>query len=221
MLPGRLSRRELLRRLGALALAASAPAEAFAATPLTVICRDAWGARPPRGSFRRHEIRRATVHHSGVVLNANANAPARFRSHQRAHQARGWPDIAYHLLIDRSGYVYEGRPRWAVGDTSTAYDPEGHLLVLCEGHFGEQEPSEAQVGALVTLLAWAVRRYGVPASAIRGHGDYARTECPGVALERRLPGVRRRVRGTRVPGLEPLCGEAARRRVRAIEAAAG
>jgi hypothetical protein len=186
-----------------------------------VICRQAWGARRPQGSFQRHRIRRITVHHSAVVLTDNRLAPDRLRDHQAAHQSRGWPDIAYHLLIDRNGNVYEGRPRWAVGDTATNYDPRGHLQVMCEGHFGRQRPSPAQVSALVDVLAWGVDRYGAGVRTIRGHLDHADTACPGAHLYGRLGEVRRRVRERLAAGgvgFAELCGPEGRARVEAIEA---
>ena len=186
-----------------------------------LICRDAWGARAWRDGLRRHTIKRLTVHHSAVALTDNRQAPGRFRSHQSAHQARGWPDIAYHYLIDRNGNIYKGRPHWAKGDTATDYDPRGHLLVMCEGNFAEQRPSRAQVAALVDVLAWAVREFGVPARLIRGHGHYAHTACPGVGLNRLLHGtIQDRVRERLASGgvrLVKLCGRAGNRRVVAIE----
>lgn len=219
----RLTRRRFLGWLGGVVGAVAIPLRPAAAVQRTVelICRRAWGARRPAGEFDRHRIRRITVHHSAVALRDNSLAPARLRSHQAAHQDRGWPDIAYHLLIDRDGHVYAGRPRWAVGDTSTNYDPRGHLLVMCEGNFQEQRPSPAQVRALVDVLAWAVDRYGVGVRTIRGHLEYADTACPGRGLQRRLGEVRRRVRDRLASGgvrLVDLCGDEGRERVEAIEA---
>jgi N-acetylmuramoyl-L-alanine amidase len=219
----RLSRRRFLGWVAGVLAAAVLPLRNAAAAQRTLelICRRAWGARRPSGDFERHRIRRITVHHSAVALRDNRLAPARLRSHQAAHQDRGWADIAYHLLIDRNGNVYAGRPRWAVGDTSTNYDPRGHLLVMCEGNFQEQRPSEAQVRALVDILAWAVNRYGVGVRSIRGHLEYADTACPGRSLQRRLGEVRRRVRERLAAGgvrLVDLCGDEGRARVEAIEA---
>ncbi|MDQ3954599.1 MAG: N-acetylmuramoyl-L-alanine amidase, partial [Actinomycetota bacterium] len=111
-----MSRRRLLAWTGALAIAASSKgllervdavareiATSAGARTRDAICREAWGARKPKGGFRRHTIRRLTVHHSGAVLRDNSDAPSRFRSYQAGHQAEGWPDIAYHMLIDRHG----------------------------------------------------------------------------------------------------------------------
>jgi hypothetical protein len=221
--PLNLTRRRFLGWLIGLLGAAAVPLRQAAAEQRTIelICRSAWGARKPSGDFHRHRIRRITVHHSAVALRDNRVAPARLRSHQAAHQDRGWADIAYHLLIDRNGNVYAGRPRWAVGDTSTNHDPRGHLLVMCEGKFQEQRPSAAQVRALVDVLAWGVERYDVPVRSIRGHLEHADTACPGRALQRRLGEVRRRVRDRLTAGgvrFVDLCGDEGRARVKAIEA---
>jgi N-acetylmuramoyl-L-alanine amidase len=220
----RLSRRRFLQGLsGLVASGVLRSRTAVAARRFTLICRRAWGARPPSGEFRRHRIRRLTVHHSAVVLTNNRKAPERFRDHQASHQSRGWPDIAYHILIDRNGHVYEGRPLWARGDTATDYRTRGHLLVLCEGNFDRQRPGREQAAALADVLAWAVQRFDVPVSRIRGHRDFAATACPGRRLYRLIEDgtlrrrVRRRLRAGGV-GLDEICGKAARRLVRDIEA---
>ena len=186
------------------------------------ICRDAWDAKPPRGDFARHHVRRITVHHSAVVLRDNRDAPSRLRDHQSYHQSRGWPDIAYHVVIDRHGHVYKGRPSWARGDTATSYDPSGHLLVMCEGNFGEQSTSRAQLRALIHVLAWASKRFDVSPRKIAGHRDFAATACPGARLYRLIEDgvieqrVRRRLRAGGV-AKSNLCGRTGRRRVAAIE----
>jgi hypothetical protein len=217
-----MSRRQLLwvppAALGA-ALLVDDPAFAAHQT-LERIPRSAWGAKPPTGPYARHQIRHLTIHHSAVVLHQNRKAPGQLRSFQADHQSRGWSDIAYHLLIDRHGNVYQGRPLWAVGDTNTSYDPTGHLLVLLLGNFEEQEVSSAQFKAMVAVLAWACARYEIAPRAIRGHRAYATTLCPGAHLQRYISNgtVRRRVR--RRLGevtMRTLGRKAGRRRVREIE----
>ena len=189
---------------------------------IEAICRSAWGAEKPRSGRVEHTIRRITVHHSAVKLTNNRKAPGRLRSHQQAHFANGWPDIAYHILIDRRGHVYRGRnPRYR-GDTSTDYDPTGHLLVMCEGNFDDQGPSTRQVRALVRVLAWGTERYGVPIRRIRSHRDHASTSCPGRRLHAKIAdgSIRKRVRSRRKRGgvtLGRICGTEGRRLVRRIE----
>ncbi len=83
-----------------------------AATPVSrvILCRDAWGAKPPLPGGTPHTLNRMTVHHTAVVLGDNINAPARLRQHQHYHQdTQGWIDIAYHISVDRHGNIYELR----------------------------------------------------------------------------------------------------------------
>lgn len=221
---GRVSRRGALTLLGGAIAMLLPPTRATAATVrrLRLICPSSWGARRKSGPYTRHTITRVTVHHSGIGFHHNRNAPARFRSHQANHQARGWPHIAYHFMIDRRGHIYRGRPEWAKGDTATNYNPRGHLLVMCEGNFEKQKPTNAQTGALVDVLAWAVTKYDLPLGRISGHRDHASTSCPGDHLYRKLKDgrikrrVRRRIKAGGV-SLKPICGDAGEQLVRRIE----
>ncbi len=219
-----ISRRRFLRAAPGAALAVVGALRASAKVRrLELICRRAWGAVKPSGEFERHRIKRMTVHHSASLLTDNSDAPAHFRSHQSGHQARGWPDIAYHVLVDRHGNLYEGRPMWAVPDTATDYDPTGHFTVMCEGNFEEQSPSRAQVAALVDVLAWASVRFDVAPRTIAGHSDHASTACPGSRLQRLIAAgeIRRRVKERLAAGgveLVELCGTEGKQLVDAIEA---
>ncbi len=199
------------------------PATTVAApTIIEVISRAGWGADEPRGGFTEHTIDQITVHHTARVLGDNRQAPAHIRSHQRFHQIeRGWPDIAYHFLIDAAGNVYEGRPVTAVGDTGTNYDPTGHFLIACEGDFDSQEIPAAQLGALEKVVGWALGEFGLGGSpTINGHRDVAATSCPGDFLYPLIAD------GTLVEGalqtgpveLQVLGDEVSGRRVAAIEA---
>lgn len=129
-----------------------------------------------------HLIDRLTVHHTARVLENNREAPEVFRAWRRAHGERGWHDVAYHYLIDGNGHVYEARDVRYRGDTRTDYDTTGHFLVACEGNFEEQQPTSAQLGSLVEVLAWAAVEFDVGVDTIAGHRDYAATACPGELL---------------------------------------
>ena len=150
-----------------------------AASRIDVIPKAAWGAAPVVGEFVEHQIDQMTIHHTAVVLDDNALAPSRLRQHQSYHQSLGWPDLAYHYVIDGNGHVYEGRPVTAVGDTATDYDPTGHLLVCCEGDLNQQEVPAAQYKSLVAVVAWGAAQHGIDLEEIRGHRDVAATTCPG------------------------------------------
>lgn len=161
------------------------PREVQASRAVEVIAREGWGAKKPKvDRLRPHAIERLTVHHSATPLKKNRDAPSHWRLFQKIHR-RKRPDIAYHLLIDRKGNVYEGRPVLASGESTSrkhGYDATGHLLVLCDGNFEVQRPTRKQLIALVDVLAWASVRFGVDPSTISGHRDHAPTACPGRRL---------------------------------------
>jgi hypothetical protein len=149
---------------------------------VSVICREAWGAQPPSSGFTEHKVERITVHHTAAVIEDNRLSPGFTRKHQADHQSLGWPDIAYHFLIDRNGHIYQGRPYTAAGDTRTSYDPTGHLLIAVKGNFEEQDLTEAQLESVIALLAWGVGEFDVAPTEITGHRDWAATACPGEAV---------------------------------------
>lgn len=196
------------------------PSAAVATLPL--VCRDAWGAREPSAGLTPHAIRQLTVHHSAAVASNPTQGPGHLRGFQGFHMDdRGWPDIAYHVAVDRAGVVYELRDWGTVGDTGTDYDPAGHFLLLLDGNFDEHEPSEEQLAAAARVLAWASDHFGVGLDTVSGHRDHASTACPGDALYARLDELQRRAADLRDAGsvtLQRHCGPDASDAVRAVEA---
>jgi hypothetical protein len=154
------------------------------AQELPVIPRVAWGALEPTGPCRPHTIKAISIHHTATVAKDNSQSPRRLRSYQRYHQSnKGWTDLAYHLFIDLDGNIYEGRNMACVGDTATNYDPTGHLLLVLEGNFEEQDVSPAAFNRLVEVVSWAAATHDVPSEQIRRHRELAATACPGEALD--------------------------------------
>jgi hypothetical protein len=149
---------------------------------LAIEPREAWGARDPIVSrMDRHEIDEITIHHGGG--NGAPNGPAQFRSWQSWHMdGRGWGDIAYHYIVGKDGRVYTARDSRYAGDTGTNYDPATHLLIVVEGNFEVDHPSQVQLDTLTAVVAWAVDEWKVPLDEISGHRDHAATLCPGANL---------------------------------------
>lgn len=144
-----------------------------------MISKAGWGAEQP-GAFRTHRPVRLTYHHAASASSDPAGALERIRSYQRFHQNEGWPDVAYHFLVDQAGRIYEGRPADAVGDTFTSYDPTGHFLVCLDGNFDVDIPSDESIDALSEILAWAAQHFEISPESLTGHRDHApETTCPG------------------------------------------
>lgn len=189
-----------------------------------VICRDALGLVGAGAGARPHTITQMTLHHTAVPIDgADAQVPQRLRGHQRFHQEQGWADVAYHLGVDRAGNVYELRDVDTAGDTFTDYDPAGHLLIVCEGDYDRDEPTEVQLERLAELFAHGAQTYGVAVETLGGHRDHASTACPGDGLYDRLAGLRTRTAQLVEEAdivLDAVCGPAGRDRIRAIEGSA-
>ena len=146
---------------------------------LEIVPREDWGAAPADVSkMTPHTIDRLTVHHAGDQ-SATPTGPPRYRSWQAFHISRGWGDLAYHSVVGIDGTVYEARDTGFKGATGTNYDPDGHFLVVLEGNFENDVPTQRQLGSLVDVLAWAATEFDVSPSTIAGHRDHASTACPG------------------------------------------
>jgi hypothetical protein len=130
-----------------------------------------------------------TLHHEGSPepFRPQDDPVAKLRGLQSwGASDRNWWDVPYHFLIDLDGKVYEGRDWHYMGETNTTYDPTGHLLISILGNYNRQEPTQAQLDAIADLMAWAVQRFHVPLDSIRGHYQYAQTDCPGKNLRKYL-----------------------------------
>jgi hypothetical protein len=168
-----------------------------------IISRQEWKAKDAAGQMQPHTVRRITIHHTaapqkkGVAIEKKMQALQNF-SQGRSRLASGgykpaWPDVPYHYYIAVDGQIAEGRDIKYVGDTNTDYDPTGHALVVLEGNFEKEQPSARQLESLREMVAWLSAGYGIPASEIKGHNDYASTACPGARLKGELIRIRREV----------------------------
>lgn len=144
------------------------------------VLRPEWGAAPPQPGLVDHEIELITIHHAGTATGTVG--PEQFLGWQAYHFSLGWPDIAYHFIVGRDSLTYEARDWTKAGDTATAYDPAGHLLIVVEGYFEEDIPTAGQLEHLAIMVAWGMERFDVGAAGIGGHRDHAATTCPGEHL---------------------------------------
>ncbi|MEW6763785.1 MAG: peptidoglycan recognition family protein [Pseudomonadota bacterium] len=168
------------------------PLWAHAAEPLNSVERaivpvSAWGGTPADASkARRHTITRITLHHQGEPFKPGTDPQAYLRRLQAwSRTSKGWLDIPYHYVIDLDGRMYEARQIDYAGDTNTDYDPSGHALIEVVGNFEEVEPNQAQLDAVVELMAMLAAKYKVSLDDIRSHRDHSdKTVCPGANLYR-------------------------------------
>ena len=184
----------------ALAACASRGAPAAAVPDVAIVNRAEWGARDPVLPMREHRIERITIHHTATRQNVERSLADKLRGLQAFSQRDdslgdgrkkpAWADIPYHYYIAVDGTVGEARSWRYVGDSNTPYDPTGHLLIVVEGNFEDEQLTEAQMRALESLVTTFARRFNVPGERLGAHKDYASTRCPGRNLYAELPRLR-------------------------------
>jgi hypothetical protein len=153
----------------------------------TVVAVADWGGTPADpAKARRHSITHITLHHQGEPFKAGTDPRQYLRKLQTwSRNTKGWLDIPYHYIIDLEGRIYEGRDIAYAGDTNTEYDPSGHALIEVVGNFEEVEPNQAQLDAVVKVMAMLAKKYEVPVERIASHRDHSKnTVCPGANLYR-------------------------------------
>ncbi len=168
--------------------ACSAAKKRTAENNISIVPRSGWNAAPPK-PYKQHVPKQITIHHEGTRLELTADAAKKIKAIQSWGMGpdRAWVDIPYHFLIATDGTVYEGRNVFTVGETATEYDPTGHLLITCLGNLEEQEVTEAQLNALINLIAHCSKTYQIPFETLASHRDYSKqTTCPGKNLYRYL-----------------------------------
>jgi N-acetyl-anhydromuramyl-L-alanine amidase AmpD len=128
--------------------------------------------------------RMITIHHEGRHQNRHLNHSdvARDLSNILAgHRNRRYGDIAYHLIIDPAGRVWEGRSLRYQG-AHVADHNRGNIGVMLLGNFEQQSPAGAQLESLHKLTHILSRYFHVPRTAVFGHRDLSQTLCPGRRL---------------------------------------
>lgn len=195
--------------------------------PPVLIPRAVWGAAPFIGDpvpLNRPDYRYITFHHAaGFSATTREEGLEQVRRIQEFHQnGRGWSDIGYQFVMDKSGRLYQGRP-FLNDNVSFADGPPlvqgahvggfntgniGVCVLGCyhppEGPNCRDEMTPAALDSLATMFAYLAERYGVSPGNIRGHRDFGTTACPGDNNYAMLSAIRTRVAELLITGNRPL-----------------
>jgi hypothetical protein len=174
----------------------------------------------PRTDPSYGTVQLAVVHHTVTANDYRPqDSAAIVLAICRYHRdVKGWHDIGYNFLVDRFGQVFEGRAggidQAVIGAHAQGYNAVS-TGVANIGTFSGVAQTAAAVHATQRLLAWKLSLHGAPVQGsvtvlsgggsssrypagapvtlqrISGHRDVDSTECPGDALYRQLPEIRR------------------------------
>ncbi|CAL9423689.1 peptidoglycan recognition protein family protein [Streptomyces sp. enrichment culture] len=203
---------------------AARPAAGHTAPRPPIVPRSAWltedtepGSPPPPRYDDR--VTAVFVHHTDSPNAYDCRETPRIIRHLYAGQtgARDWDDIGYNFLVDRCGFVYEGRAggvERAVTGAHTQGFNHRTAGIAAIGTFTEgEEVPRVMTDAIAALAAWKLGLSGIdPRSRVRlvssnsrsrfsagttatlpalaGHRDAFMTSCPGASLGALLPDIR-------------------------------
>lgn len=155
--------------------------------------RSTWArANPVRTDMDRMlQPRYVTIHHDGMTPFyglSEVEAKSRLELIRNGHRGKGWGDIGYHFIIDRSGNVWQGRDVLVFQGAHVRNRNEHNIGVMCLGNFVVQKPSEAQVEALNRTVAQLRAHYRIAAKDVYTHREWkgAQTACPGDNLQSKV-----------------------------------
>ena len=175
-------------------------------------------------------VKALILHHTaGSNSYSKAGAYAQIRGVYAYHtRALHWSDIAYNIVIDRYGRIYEGRAgsiTQAVRGAHSGGFNVNTMGISVLGNFDVARPPAAVVNAVTRVMTWKAEQYGInPGGSTRltsagggtarwgagktvtkpvlmGHRDVGLTACPGRYLYAHLSAVRASVRTSMRPGL--------------------
>jgi len=126
-------------------------------------------------------LRRVILHHT-----ASAMANTSVDDILRWHLQRGMSGIGYHFVIAPDGVIHKTRWIQRVGAHTRGHNLDSVGIALI-GNFEREQPTSAQVNALVTLLKDLQQEYGL--SRLQLHGELTPTKCPGRNLRVLVPQI--------------------------------
>lgn len=195
--------------------------------PPRLVRRSEWGAEGFVGDpipLARPNYLYITFHHAaGYSATTLPEGKQQVKAIQDFHQnGRGWSDIGYHFVMDKSGNMYQGRPFLNENqalEEAPALIQGAHAGGANTGNIGlcilgcfhppagatcRDVITEAALDSVITMFAFLSERYGVPPDKIRGHRDFGDTSCPGDNNYALLDEIRQRVATLLVTGNQPL-----------------
>jgi len=120
------------------------------------------------------------IHHAGgsdknPLLDTSNQT---FKIIQDYHISKGWENIGYHWVIEKTGNIVAGRPENYHGAHTSNYNNKSIGIVLC-GNFDVTLPTTAQTESLRKLLKEKMVQYNIPIEKIVPHRTFANKTCYG------------------------------------------
>jgi len=126
-----------------------------------------------------NKVNKVIMHHSLTEDSATVSWGAIRRFHT---EVRGWKDIGYHYGVELVRFDYEilvGRFEDHMG-AHTIGQNDNSIGVCVVGNWDKLQIPKAQWLKTLALVRDICKRYGLRASDVYGHRDFANKSCPGL-----------------------------------------
>lgn len=124
------------------------------------------------------DIQYIIVHHAATDPDNWVDAA---EIHAWHTQDRKWAGIGYNYVVCTDGTIEPGRPEYWVGAHTRGQNRKSIGVCLIGTGFPKSESQRQSATALIKAL---LERY--PEAQLKGHSDFANTECPGFDVNRLL-----------------------------------
>lgn len=129
---------------------------------------------------RNREVDSIIVHHTWRPTVAQYKGIDTVKAVRRYHmETRGWSDNGYHIMFGPDGKLFLCRPILREG--AHCLGKNGRSIGVCHiGDFDAVSPVNTEGWHMgILCVALLCQEYGLPASRIYGHRDFANKSCPG------------------------------------------
>jgi hypothetical protein len=166
---------------------------------MNIISRSEWGARTPKSIKRISKTPRVWAHHTAGSIDQGSNNrwSDDLRSIQSYHMGvRGWSDIAYSFLIDKTGQIFEGRGALISGAHTAGDNSKSHAICFIGNYQNYGLSDKAQESAVWLLSHGYKQGWWANPEFHGGHRQApgASTACPGNHVMAALPNINREAR---------------------------
>ena len=154
---------------------------------IDIIPAEKWGrnviGNPTK--LRDSSIVELTVHYTGApsVKVLKSRVPSYIKGTELGHQRKKSSTIAYNLIIDKWGRIWEGRGLGLRNAANGTYSNSSSVSVLLLVGVNDNEPTLEMVSSLQNLYKFLCARYSKKLD-VRPHQYHKPTACPGPAVLR-------------------------------------
>lgn len=120
-----------------------------------------------------------------IIIHCSDSDVDDFKSIQNYHLSKGWENIGYQKVIERTGLLVQGRPETYHGSHTLEQGMNAKSVGICIcGRFENKLPNDNQIKTLKEEVSRLMSVYNIPVEKIKYHRHFKPSKtCPGMAIK--------------------------------------